>query len=68
MKNPLESEAIVLIDLHWHPSWRQRIPSDLLRTFPKIQFIVSTHRPQALTTTQPENIFMVSNEADEVKL
>lgn len=71
MENPLESEAIVLIDevdLHLHPSWQQRVLSDLLRTFPKTQFIVSTHSPQVLTTIQPENIFMVSNEAGGVKL
>ena len=53
LDNPLESEAIVLIDevdLHLHPSWQQRILDDLTRTFPNAQFIVSTHSPQVLTT------------------
>lgn len=43
-----ESEGIVLIDevdLHLHPKWQRRIVSDLKRTFPKLQFIVTTHSP-----------------------
>ena len=41
----LRAEGIVLIDevdLHLHPSWQQRILGDLRRTFPCLQFIVST--------------------------
>ena len=59
LEDPLRSEAVVLIDeieLHLHPSWQQRILSDLARTFPNCQFIVSTHSPQVLTTVKPENI------------
>ena len=59
LDNPLESEAIVLIDevdLHLHPSWQQRILDDLARTFPNAQFVVSTHSPQVLTTVRPEHI------------
>ena len=57
--NPLESEAVVLIDdveLHLHPAWQQRILGDLQRTFPNAQFIVSTHSPQVLTTVEPQRI------------
>ena len=56
MDDPLQSKAIVLIDeieLHLHPAWQQRILSDLMRTFPNAQFIVSTHSPQVLTTVEP---------------
>jgi predicted ATP-binding protein involved in virulence len=59
LRNPLSTEAIVLIDeveLHLHPSWQQRVLSDLTRTFPNTQFIVSTHSPQVLTTVKPEHI------------
>ena len=59
LDDPLESEAIVLIDevdLHLHPSWQQRILNDLARTFPNAQFVVSTHSPQVLTTVRPEHI------------
>ena len=63
--DPLTSEAIVLIDeveLHLHPSWQQRVLTDLARTFPKTQFIVSTHSPQVLTTLRPEQIVKLSRE------
>ena len=59
LDNPLESEAVILIDeveLHLHPAWQQRILGDLQRTFPKAQFIVSTHSPQVLTTVEPQRI------------
>ena len=59
LENPLESEAIVLIDeveLHLHPEWQQTVLSDLTRTFPNTQFIVSTHSPQVLTTVKPNQI------------
>ena len=59
LDDPLKSEAIVLIDeveLHLHPSWQQRILTDLTRTFPNTQFIVSTHSPHVLTDVRPEKI------------
>ena len=65
LTDPLASEAIVLIDeieLHLHPSWQQRILTDLTRTFPNTQFIVSTHSPQVLTTLRPEQIVKLSRE------
>lgn len=40
--------GVVLIDeldLHLHPIWQRRIISDLRRTFPKLQFICTTHSP-----------------------
>ena len=65
LDDPLSSEAIVLIDeveLHLHPSWQQRVLTDLTRTFPNTQFIVSTHSPQVLTTLRPEQIVKLSRE------
>ena len=59
LDDPLESEAVVLIDeidLHLHPQWQQRILVDLRRTFPNTQFIVSTHSPQVLTTVSPKHV------------
>lgn len=40
--------GVVLIDeldLHLHPKWQRRVIEDLRRTFPKIQFICTTHSP-----------------------
>lgn len=49
----LGSSGIVLIDeidLHLHPRWQQTILTDLRETFPNIQFIVSTHSPQIVSS------------------
>ena len=46
--DPLTAEAIVMIDevdLHLHPAWQRRVIGDLLVTFPKTQFILTTHSP-----------------------
>ena len=43
-----ETEGIVLIDeidLHLHPKWQRIVIEQLLRTFPKVQFVASTHSP-----------------------
>ena len=69
LDDPLSSEAIVLIDeveLHLHPSWQQRVLSDLTRTFPNAQFIVSTHSPQVLTTLHPEQIVQLSRKSGRI--
>ncbi len=67
--DPLQSEAIVLIDevdLHLHPSWQQRVLPDLMRTFPNAQFIVSTHSPQVLTTVEQERVVRLYWEGDGI--
>lgn len=49
--NPLEAEAIFLIDeieLHLHPSWQRMIVPRLLKVFPNCQFFITTHSPQVL--------------------
>lgn len=43
-----ETPGMVLVDeldLHLHPRWQRRTIEDLRRTFPKIQFICTTHSP-----------------------
>lgn len=64
LENPLEAEAIALIDeieLHLHPSWQIRVIQDLQKTFPKTQFILTTHSPQILYNIKKENIFVLDN-------
>ena len=54
-----ETDGIVLIDeidMHLHPAWQRRIIQDLLRIFPKVQFIFTTHAPTVLTNTGNENL------------
>jgi len=62
--DPLDTPAIILIDeidLHLHPKWQQHILPDLLRTFQKTQFIVTTHSPQLLTTVPTECIRIIED-------
>ena len=62
LDNPLNEEAIVLIDeidLHLHPKWQQTLLPDLMQTFPKTQFIVTTHSPQILSTVHKDNIWLL---------
>jgi predicted ATP-binding protein involved in virulence len=43
-----QTEGIVLIDeidLHLHPKWQRQVVGRLLDTFPKVQFIASSHSP-----------------------
>ncbi|MDM8517089.1 AAA family ATPase [Desulfobacterales bacterium HSG16] len=59
MKNPLDGQAIVLIDeidLHLHPEWQHRVIPELLKTFPNCQFVLTTHSPQVLTHVRCKNI------------
>jgi len=57
--DPLQGNGIVLIDeidLHLHPKWQQTVIPNLLKTFPNIQFIVTTHSPQVLSTVNSKCI------------
>lgn len=46
------------IDLHLHPELEQSVLSRLRKTFPSVQFIISTHSPLVLSGVEnkPENI------------
>lgn len=58
----LSCPGVVLIDeidLHLHPSWQQRIVGDLRNTFPNIQFIVSTHSPQVVSSLENSSVYVV---------
>ena len=58
--NPLETEAVVLIDeieLHLHPGLQRTILPRLRKAFPKAQLIVTTHSPplpELLLVTHPK--------------
>jgi predicted ATP-binding protein involved in virulence len=56
---PQKTPGIVLIDevdMHLHPKWQQTVLTDLTTAFPKIQFIVTTHSPQVLSTVRRDQI------------
>ena len=57
-----EAEAVVLIDeieLHLHPEWQRRIVRDLTETFPRCQFIATTHSPQIIGEVEHDRIHIV---------
>lgn len=57
--DPLNGDGIILIDeidLHLHPEWQQTVVPRLRKTFPNIQFIISTHSPQVLSTIPDDSI------------
>ena len=59
-----ETDGIVLIDeidLHLHPSWQGKIVNSLHKTFPKVQFIFTTHSPTVLTNVPKENIIVLED-------
>lgn len=48
-----ETAGVVLIDeidMHLHPRWQQVVLGQLQQAFPRIQFVVTTHSPQVLTS------------------
>jgi len=69
---PKETKGIVLVDevdLHLHPRWQQMVLPSLHKAFPQIQFIVTTHSPQVLTTVSKKHIRIItSDEAVEPKM
>lgn len=67
MDDPLQSNGIVLIDevdLHLHPKWQRTIIGSLTKTFPNIQFIVSTHSPIILSgATNDAQVIMLREDS-----
>ncbi len=49
------------LDLHLHPKWQRRVIHDLKRTFPRIQFVATTHSPQLIGEALPEEIRILEN-------
>ena len=65
MQDPAaEAEAVVLIDeieLHLHPGWQRRIVGNLIETFPKCQFIATTHSPQVIGEVEHDRIHIMTD-------
>ena len=58
------AEAVVLIDeleLHLHPAWQRRIVADLTKTFPKCQFIATTHSPQVIGELESDRVHIMAD-------
>jgi len=68
----LNSPGIVLIDeieMHLHPNWQRKIVPILTEIFPNIQFFITTHSPQIISSVKSESIFLLNKfKAEKVNL
>jgi predicted ATP-binding protein involved in virulence len=48
------------VDMHLHPEWQQVVLRDLTAAFHKLQFVVTTHSPQVLSTVKREQIRLLT--------
>ena len=54
-----DTPGVVLIDeidMHLHPLWQQTVLLDMQHAFPRVQFIVTTHSPQVLSSVPAESV------------
>jgi AAA domain, putative AbiEii toxin, Type IV TA system/AAA ATPase domain len=66
--SPQEMEGLVLIDeidLYLHPRWQQALIQSLKQTFPRIQFVATTHSPLALVGLRPDQDEIIRLVIDE---
>lgn len=62
-----KTRGIVMIDevdMFLHPAWQQRVLGSLREAFPNIQFIVTTHSPQVLSTVPKDCIRILGQNSD----
>jgi predicted ATP-binding protein involved in virulence len=68
LDNPLMGDGIVLIDevdMHLHPKWQRRLIKQLTSTFPKCQFVLTTHSPLVISDSKKVLAYIICD--DEVK-
>jgi len=67
---PQTIEGIVLIDefdKHLHPKWQSKLVNQLTETFPKIQFIMTTHNPMSILDRNPDEVTILKEVNGEIK-
>ena len=61
---PARVEGVVLIDeldLHLHPRWQRMALPRLRAAFPRLQFIITTHSPQVLSSAENRQVRRLVN-------
>jgi predicted ATP-binding protein involved in virulence len=69
LANPIAEDAllgkgIILIDeidLHLHPTWQRQVIPALTKTFPNLQFIISTHSPFVVQSVKMSEVVILEN-------
>lgn len=60
-----KAQGVVLIDeidMHLHPKWQKTVIDDLKNTFPKIQFIITTHSPFIIQSLKANELISLDGE------
>lgn len=63
-----DAEAVVLLDeigTHLHPRWKMEVVKRLRETFPRIQFIVTTHEPLCLKGLVKNEVVVLKKDEDQ---
>ncbi|NWK76918.1 AAA family ATPase [Aquitalea sp. LB_tupeE] len=71
LDDPLQGTGVVLVDeveLHLHPQWQREIVEKLRRTFPRMQFILTTHSPFVVQTLRPGELRLLGENLDDEAL
>lgn len=72
LQNPMkETPGIVLIDevdLHLHPEWQQQLVGQLQEAFPLVQFILTSHSEQVISTVHREQVRLLDATATAASL
>ena len=66
-----QATGVVLIDeldMHLHPKWQWNALSALNEVFPKIQFIIATHSPIVISSSQNGQIISLDSEQNVLYL
>jgi uncharacterized protein (TIGR02646 family) len=64
------AEGVVLVDeieTHLHPTWKMEVVSRFRESFPKLQFICSTHDPLCLRGLDSEEILVLKRDGAELR-
>lgn len=62
-----KEDFVVLLDEpenHLHPSMQRRIVGDLVRAFPRAQFVIVTHSPFVVSSVKDSNVYVLRHMPD----
>ncbi|MDJ0842173.1 MAG: AAA family ATPase [Acidobacteriota bacterium] len=69
LKRPEKVTGVVLldeIDLHLHPSWQRTLLPGIVKVFPGVQFIATTHSPFVVQSVESKGVTVLHVEDDTV--
>ena len=71
LENPLQGDGIVLIDevdMHLHPKWQRSLVNQFSTTFPKCQFVLTTHSPLVISDSKAVLTYMIGDDDELTQL